>query len=76
MSGNITGLNDAGKFLVDEDKLTSSILLSQSTSSALPLLKGYQLFPLKTPLETQNQEHTIEVFITAVPVKKASGTLE
>ncbi len=34
------------------------------------------LIPLKTTLETRARESLVSVFVTTVPVKQASGTLE
>lgn len=39
-------------------------------------LKGGTLVPLKTVLETRARESCISVYVTSVPVKQASRTLE
>jgi tRNA-specific adenosine deaminase 3 len=38
--------------------------------------KGGILVPLKTTLETRARDSFISVYVTSVPVKQASGTLE
>lgn len=39
-------------------------------------LKGGTLVPLKTVLETRARDSFISVYVTSVPVKQASRTLE
>jgi hypothetical protein len=60
--------NDA--FSGMENRQDGVLELDNSESSA----RG-RLVPLKTTLETRKRDKVVEVYVMAVPVKEASGTL-
>jgi len=54
----------------------NSLHLAEPASYSAGQPSGGQLVALKTTLETRARETVIDVYITSVPVKQASGTLE
>ncbi len=63
--------------LIQEEVCTPKALLAMENDQASQCLlpKGV-LVPLKTTLETRARDRTVEVYVTAVPVKLAHGTLK
>ena len=55
---------------------SSTLQSDEVTMQSVDQSSGGQLIPLKTTLETRARESIINIYVTSVPVKQASGALE